>query len=107
MKQYFRIFGEKGEDFTRYWASISSKYESEDETSYVSAPIGIRLSKDAEKVFKKNSEKTKTDGIKMCLIRSSDFWLKAVPVKDPKEGRPKSMVVVFINQAEHVEEDDE
>ena len=107
MKQYFRIFGEEGDEFTRYWASISTKIENEDETEYISAPIGVRLSKDAEKVFKKNSEKTKTKGTRMCLMRSSDFWLKAVKLKNPKEDQPKTMVVMFINQAEAVEEDDE
>ena len=107
MKQYFRIFGAEEDDFTRYWASISTKIENEDETEYVSAPIGVRLSKYAEKVFKKNSEKTQTEGTKMCLIRSSDFWLKAVKIKNPKKGQPKTAVVLFINQAEYVEEDDE
>ena len=111
MKQYFRIFGEKGEDFTRYWASISNKSptEKEGETAYVSAAIGVRLSKDAEKVFKENSEKTKTKGIKQCLIKSNDFWLKAVLLK-PKEDddTPRSMVILFINSAEAAdpEEDD-
>lgn len=108
MKQYFRIFGAEEDDFTRYWASISTKIENEDEeTEYISAPISVRLSKDAEKVFKKNSEKTKTKGTRMCLMRSGDFWLKAVKLKNPKDDQPKTMVVVFINQAEAVEEDDE
>ena len=108
MKQYFRIFGAEEEDFTRYWASISTKIEKEDkDPKYVSAPIGVRLSKDAEKVFKKNSEKTKTKGTRMCLMRSSDFWLKAIKVKNPKEDQPGTFVVLFINQAEFVEEDDE
>lgn len=107
MKQYFRIFGAEEDDFVRYWASISTKIENEDETEYISAPIMARLSKDAEKVFKKNSEKTKTKGTKMCLMRSSDFWLKAVKIKNAKEDQPKTAVVLFINQAEYVEEDDE
>ena len=106
MKQYFRIFGAEEDDFVRYWASISTKIENEDDTEYISAPIMVRLSKDAEKVFKKNSEKTKTKGTKMCLMRSGDFWLKAVKLKNPKEDQPKTAVVVFINQAEAVEEDE-
>ena len=108
MKQYFRIFGAEEDDFVRYWASISTKIEKEDkDPEYVSAPIGVRLSKDAEKVFKKNSEKTKTKGTRMCLMRSSDFWLKAIKAKNPKEDKPNTFVVLFINQAEFVEEDDE
>ena len=107
MKQFFRIFGASEDDFTKYWASISTKIENEDEqTEYVSAPIGVRLSKDAEKEFKNNSVKTKTKGTRMCLMRSSDFWLKAVKLKNPKENQPGTMVVIFINQAEAVEEDD-
>ena len=108
MKQYFRIFGADEDDFVRYWASISTKIENEDEEpEYISAPIMVRLSKDAEKVFKKNAVKTKTKGTKMCLIRSGDFWLKAVKIKNPKEDQPKTAVILFINQAEYVEEDDE
>ena len=53
------------------------------------------------------AEKTKTKGTRMCLIRSGDFWLKAVKLKNPKEDQSKIMVVLFINQAEYVEEDDE
>lgn len=104
MKQYFRVFSEKGEDFTCYWVSISTKVSSEDGDKYVSAPISARLSKDAEKVFNDNKQKTKTKNIKQCVMISNDFWLKAV---QPKDEELKPFVVLFINTAEAAKEDDE
>lgn len=107
MKQYFRLFCEKGDEYDRYWASISTKIPAKDESAkaeYVSANISVRLSKKAEEVFKENAAKTKTKGIKMCNIRSENFWLKAVK---PKDKDVKPFVILFIDDAEAVEEDDE
>ena len=106
MKQYFRLFCEKGDEYDRYWASISSKISSKDDvtkTEYVSANIPVRLSRNAEKVFKDNAAKTKTKGIRMCNIKSENFWLKAVK---PKDDELKPYVILFIDDAEAVEEDD-
>lgn len=102
MKQYFRIFREKGDEYDRYWASISTKQA--DGENYVSASISVRMSKDAEKVFKDNKEKTKTKGVDQCLMTSSDFWLKAV---QPKDKEVKPFVVLFVNQASAAEQEDD
>ena len=107
MKQYFRLFCEKGDEYDRYWASISSKLPADDKDAkpdYISANISVRLSKAAEKVFKDNSMKTKTKGIRMLNIKSENFWLKAVK---PKDKDVKPYVILFIDDAEAVEEDDE
>lgn len=107
MKQYFRVFCEKGDEFDRYWASISTKIPAKDENAkaeYVSANISARLSKKAEEVFRENAVKTKTKGIKQCSIKSENFWLKAVK---PKDKDVKPFVILFIDDAEAVEEDDE
>ncbi len=102
MKQYFRVFREKGDDFDRYWASISTKQADSD--AYVSASISVRMSREAEKAFKDSKEKTKTKGVDQCVMVSSDFWLKAV---QPKDKEVKPFVVLFINQASAAEKEDE
>lgn len=106
MKQYFRLFSEKGDEYDRYWASISTKLPTDEgkDPEYVSANITVRLSRAAEKEFKDNSVKTKSKGVRMCNIKSENFWLKAVK---PKDKDVKPFVILFIDDAEAVEEDDE
>lgn len=101
MKQYFRLFSKKGEDFTRYWASISTKTEDDE---FVSANITVRMSKNAEKVYTDSAEKTKTKGIKTCVVESNDFWLKAV---QPKDDDAQPFVILFINSCKILEKDEE
>ena len=107
--QYMRIFREKGKDFNRYWASISTEKTDKDGKAtgkYARANIPVRLSKDAEEVFKKNKEKSKTDGITHLNVKATDFWLKAVTVKDDDDDE-KDILICFLNKIEPVAKEDD
>lgn len=107
--QYMRIFREKGEDFNRYWASVSTEKVDKDGKGtgkYARANIPVRLSKDAEEVFKKNKEKSKTDGITHLNVKAVDFWLKAITIKDNDDDE-KDILIAFLNKIEPVAKEDD
>ena len=108
--QYMRIFREKGDEFDRYWASISTEIPGTDGKGtgeYARASIPVRLSEKAKETFKKFKIKSKTDGITHMNAKVIEFWLKAVRVED-EDGDAKDILICFINKIEAVpsEEDD-
>ena len=102
--QYMRIFGKKGDEFTQYWASISNELQKDGKGTgkYARANITVRLSRDAEDVFKENRIKTATKGIYQFNAKVKDAWLKAVR---PSEG--PDFVVLFVNAMEPAPESEE
>lgn len=102
--QYMRIFGKKGDDFTQYWTSISNELMKDGKGTgkYARANMTVRLSREAEDVFKSNRIKTSTKGTYQLNAKVQDFWLKAVR---PNEGN--DFVVVFINAMEPAPESEE
>ena len=105
-----RIFREKGDEYDRYWASISTEIPGKDGKGtgdYARANIPVRLSEKAKETFKKFKVKSKTDGITHMNAKVTDFWLKAVRVEDD-DGDKKDILIAFINAIEAVpsEEDD-
>ena len=104
--QYMRIFREKGDEFDRYWASISTEKTKDGKGTgkYFRSNISVRMSKDAEKTFNDNAEKSKSKGIKH-LYGEIDGWLKAA---ETKEGT--AYLYLFVNSIKPIqqsEEDDE
>ena len=103
--QYMRIFSKKEDDYVRYWASISTKKTDKDGKGtgkYSRANISVRLSGKAQEVFKENSLKTKTKGIKQLNVKVTDLWLKSA---EPKEG--EAFVYIFVNTIEPAESSDD
>ena len=100
--QYLRIFGKKGEDFTRYWASVSTEKTKDGKGTgkYMRANISVRLSKDAEETFKDNAVKSKSKGVKH-VYGKVEGWLKAA---ETSEG--EGYLYLFVNSIE-VEESEE
>lgn len=103
--QYMRIFSKKEDDYVRYWASISTEKTDKNGKGtgkYARANISVRLSGKAQKVFKENSLKTKTKGIKQLNVKVTDLWLKSA---EPKEG--EAFVYIFVNTIEPAESSDD
>lgn len=104
MKQYVRLFSERGDEFDRYWASISTEISKDGKGTgdYITANISVRLSKEAKEAYNAAAVKSKTKGIKHCRGKA-DGWLKAVA------GKESNFVVWFIDDFEPVKskEDDE
>ena len=84
-----KIFGEKKQNYTRFWAGITTK---DKEGNYVDATIPVRMSKKAEEVFKVTSGKTKNKSIKWGTYDLDDYWLNAV------EGEERNFVILFVNE---------
>lgn len=102
MKQYIRLFCERGDEFDRYWASVSTEKTKEGKGTgeYITANISVRMSKDARDAFSGSAEKSKTKGIRHCRGKA-DGWLKAV------EGKEGGFVVWFIDSFEPVKAEKE
>lgn len=102
--QYMRIFGKKGDDFTQYWTSISTELMKDGKGTgkYARANMTVRLSREAEDVFKENRIKTATKGTYQLNAKVTDFWLKAIR---PSEG--EDFVVIFVNAMEPAEPDED
>ncbi len=100
--QYLRLFCEKGDEYDRFWASVSTEKSKDGKGTgeYITANISARLSKEAREAFNKNAEKSKTRGIKHCRGKA-DGWLKAV------EGKENNFVVFFIDSFEPVRDEDD
>lgn len=92
-----KIFGKKEQDYTRFWAQITTKNK---DGEYVNASIRTRLSKDAQKVFKENAIKSKNKDVKWYTFDCSEFWLNAV------EGQEENFVVLFVNEMTPFERED-
>ena len=99
-----RIFGKKGDEFTQYWTSISTELMKDGKPTgkYARANMTVRLSRDAENVFKENRIKTATKGTYQLNAKIKDFWLKAVR---PSEGA--DFVILFVNEMEPAPESEE
>lgn len=97
MKQYVRLFCERGDEYDRFWASISTEKTKDGKGTgeYITANVSVRMSKEAKEAFTAAAEKSKTKGIKHCRGKA-DGWLKAVEGKDDKGN----FIVWFIDEFE-------
>ena len=86
MEQYYTVFGEdQGDDFVRYWASISTEKRNKDNEGtgkYAQATIQVRMSKELKQLFEDEAIKTKNKKVRMLRIKTSEFCLMAASSKD-------------------------
>lgn len=86
MEQYYTVFGEdQGDDFVRYWASISTEKRNKDNEGtgkYAQATIQVRMSKELKALFEDEAIKTKNKKVRMLRIKTSEFCLMAASSKD-------------------------
>ena len=86
MEQYYTVFGEdQGDDFVRYWASISTEKRNKDGEGtgkYAQATIQVRMSKELKQLFEDEAVKTKNKKVRMLRIKTSEFCLMAAASKD-------------------------
>lgn len=86
MEQYYTVFGEdQGDDFVRYWASISTEKRNKDGEGtgkYAQATIQVRMSKELKQLFEDEAIKTKNKKVRMLRIKTSEFCLMAAASKD-------------------------
>lgn len=86
MEQYYTVFGEdQGDDFVRYWASISTEKRNKDNEGtgkYAQATIQVRMSKELKELFEDEAIKTKNKKVRMLRIKTSEFCLMAASSKD-------------------------
>lgn len=84
MEQYLTLFGQKKEDFTRFWVSVSTEVlkDGKGTGKYANANLQARLSDDIKELYEEHSEKTKTKGIRMLRIKASEFYIMAARSKD-------------------------
>lgn len=106
MEQYFTVFGQKKDDFTRFWASISTEKRKDGKGTgkYATANIQVRVSEDVGKLFEEESEKTKTKGIRMLRLKASEFYLMSA---EPKDRDLDPYVYLFIRKAKAAESKEE
>lgn len=86
MEQYYTVFGEdQGDNFVRYWASISTEKRNKDNEGtgkYAQATIQVRMSKELKALFEDEAIKTKNKKVRMLRIKTSEFCLMAASSKD-------------------------
>lgn len=103
---YANIFGKRGEDYTRYWVSVSTeKYDAKKKKGtgeYINASIPARLLEDVEAVFDESAAKTKSKGIYLLKAKKVEGWFEAV---EPKEGEPYVRFVIAEASAVDPEDD--
>lgn len=103
---YANIFGKKGEDYTRYWISVSTeKYDAKKKKgtgNYVNASIPVRLFDDVKDLFEDSAENTKTKKIRMMRCKDVEGFFEAV---EPKEGEPYVRFIVTKAKAVDPEDD--
>lgn len=103
---YANIFGKKGDDYTRYWISVSTeKYDSKKKKGtgeYINASIPARLFDDIKGLFDDSAEKTKTKNIRMMRCKGVEGFFEAV---EPREGDP--FVRFVVTDAKVIEPEDD
>lgn len=91
--RYCNIFKKEGEDYDRYWMSISTEKldkKGKGTGEYVRSSIGVRLSDECKKAFDENCIKTKSKDVKQGCFDVTDCFFKAV------EGKDEPYTVLFI-----------
>lgn len=105
MEQYYTVFGEdQGDDFVRYWASISTEKRNKDGEGtgkYAQATIQVRMSKELKQLFEDEAIKTKNKKVRMLRIKTSEFCLMAAASKDKNID---DYVYLYIKDGEVAEE---
>ena len=103
-QKYAYIFGKKakGDDFYRYWISMSSEKVGKNGKGtgeYLKATMPVRMSKKAAETWEEFATKTKNKDIKLGISHIKDGWLKVV------EGPEDPYIVMFINDLTEQEDD--
>lgn len=102
---FVNLFSKKGEDYTRYWVSVSTeKYNAKKGKGtgeYINASMPVRLSEDAKSTFNNSCVKTSNKKIMRGRFEVDSGWLESV---EPKEGEP--YVRLFILEMTDASEDD-
>lgn len=96
------IFGKPvNDEFTRYWASISTEIvdsDGEGTGEYYHANVEVKLSKKAREVFEDNAAKTSGKKIVGANFELVDFWLKAGKPYEDEDGNEVERLILFINK---------
>ena len=103
-QKYAYIFGKKakGDDFYRYWISMSSEKVGKNGKGtgeYLKATMPVRMSKKAAETWEEFAVKTKNKDIKLGISHITDGWLKVV------EGPEDPYIVMFVNELIEQEDD--
>lgn len=96
--RYCHIFKKEGEEYDRYWLSISTERldkKGEGTGEYVRTSIGVRLSKDAAETFEDNCIETSNKKVLQGAFNVQECFFKAV---EPREGEP--FPILFITDME-------
>lgn len=86
---YVNLFKQESEDFSRYWASVSTEiYDTKKKKltgEYIQASMPVRLGPDAKDIFEDSAVKTKAKKTKWARFEIKQSLLEAVQPKDNDE----------------------
>lgn len=93
---FVNLFRKDCGDYSRYWASVSTKKydrkKKKEVDEYINATIAVRLIPDMEKVFEDSAAKTKNKKITRGRFEDVDGFFEAV---EPSEGEPFVRFVII------------